>query len=134
MPDKLAVLYQSEPLLQTQCVPGTPKLTLRIESSRPQVQLVAYLYEATEEGKARLITHGPMTRHLVKPNKPFTVSFELMTTCYEVPRGHRLALVIDTGDLQYQRPTRDDFEVVFHYKAGGLPVFNIPMVQADSSQ
>jgi len=132
VPDKLAVLFQSEPLLQTTCILGTPELTLRIQSSRPQVQLIAYLYEATEEGRARLITHGPMTRHLVKPNKAFKVSFELMTTCYEVPQGHRLVLVVDTGDLQYQRPTRDDFEVIFHYDAGDVPLLRVPMVAAEA--
>jgi predicted acyl esterase len=130
VPEKVALLFQSEPLLQTMCILGTPALTLRIESSRPQVQLIAYLYEATEEGSARLITHGPMTRHLVTPNKPFKVSFEMITSCYEIPKGHRLALIIDTGDLQYKQPTRDDFEVTFHYDEKGVASLDVPMVAA----
>lgn len=132
VPSRVALLFQSEPLLQASCILGTPELSLRIESSRPQLQLIAYLYEADEEGRARLITHGPLTRHLVTPHKAFKVRFELMTTCYEVPRGHRLALVLDTGDFQYKRPTRDDFELVLHYDGKGQPTLNIPLVAASA--
>lgn len=130
VPENVALLFQLKPLRQTMYILRTPELTLRIESSRPQLQLIAYLYEATEEGSARLITHGPMTRHLVIPNKPFKTSFEMITSCYEIPKGHWLALIVDTGDLQYKQPTRDDFDVTFPYDETGAAALDIPMAPA----
>ena len=132
VPENLAVMYESEPFARRLCILGTPQLTLEIESTRPQVQLIAYLYEANQEGRGRLITHGPMTRHLVKPNKVFKVSFELMTTCYELQDGHHLVLAIDTSDLQYQIPTKDDFKVTFHYGDGNEPMLAVPMIPAEA--
>lgn len=130
IPEKLALVYHSAPLEQAMCILGTATLTLRIETTRPQIQLIAYLYDAPEEGQARLVTHGPMTRHLVQPNEPFEVSFELLTTCYEIDEAHRLVLAIDTSELQYQAPTKDDFKVTFHYAGGSDPLLKVPMIPA----
>jgi predicted acyl esterase len=128
---KLAVVYQSDTFLQPALILGAPELSLRIESSRPQFQLIAYLYEATAEGRCRLITHGPITRHSVMPNKPLEVNFELVTTCYDVQEGHHLVLVIDTSDLQYKMPTKDEFEVTFHYAGSLQPTLDVPFAEAD---
>ena len=107
---------------------GTAKLHLQIETTRPQVQLIAYLYEANDEGRCRLITHGPVTRHSVKPNKSFNLDFELVTACHEIQEGHHLTLVIDTSDLQYKIPTKDDFDVTFHYDGNVAPTLDVPFV------
>jgi predicted acyl esterase len=123
---KRALVFQSNTFFQPALILGAPELNVRIETTRPQVQLIAYLYEANAEGRCRLITHGPVTRHSVRPNKPFDLKFELVTTCYEVQEGHHLVLVIDTSDLQYKSPTKDDFEVTFHYDGNAQPTFDVP--------
>jgi len=128
---ELAVVYQSDVFSQTALVLGAPRLQLLIETSRPQVQLIAYLYEANQEGRCRLITHGPMTRHTVAPNEPFAVDFELVSTCYEIQEGSHLALVIDTSDLQYKSPTRDEFDVNFHYAGSVTPALEVPFAEAE---
>lgn len=123
---KRAVVYQSEPFSESSLILGAPKLNLCIETNRPQMQLIAYLYEANKESRCRLITHGAITRHFVKPNKPFELEFELVTTCYEVQTGQHLVLVIDTSDLQYKAPTKDEFDVIFHFNRKTQPALNIP--------
>ena len=123
---EFAVVFESGPLPCSEIILGTPQLSLQISSSRPQVQLIAYLYEGNAGGRGRLITHGPVTRHCVEPGKPFELSFELITTCYEVVKGSRLILIIDTSDLQYQAPTRDDFEVTFHHASANQSRLIIP--------
>ena len=123
---KLALVFQSNTFFQPALILGAPELTVRIETSRPQVQLIAYLYEANAEGRCRLITHGPVTRHAVRPNKAFDLEFELVTTCHEVQEGHHLVLVIDTSDLQYKSPTKDEFEVTFHYDGTIQPTLDVP--------
>lgn len=130
IPPRLAVVYETQALTRRWCILGTPQLTLNIETTRPQVQLIAYLYESDAQGRGRLITHGPMTRHLEQPNLAFEVSFEMMTTCYELQEGHHIVLVIDTSDLQYQSPTKDDFTVTFHYGVDRPPRLDIPMIPA----
>jgi putative CocE/NonD family hydrolase len=128
---KLALVYQSDTFFQPALILGAPELNVHIETSRPQVQLIAYLYEANAEGRCRLITHGPVTRHSVRPNKPFELNFELVTTCHEVQEGHHLILVIDTSDLQYKSPTKDEFEVTFHYDGAIQPTLVVPFVEAE---
>jgi predicted acyl esterase len=128
---KRALVFQSNTFFQPALILGAPELNVRIETTRPQVQLIAYLYEADAEGRCRLITHGPVTRHSVRPNKPFDLKFELVTTCYEVPEGHHLVLVIDTSDLQYKSPTKDDFEVTFHYDGNAQATLDVPFAQAE---
>jgi predicted acyl esterase len=123
---KRALVFQSNTFFQPALILGAPEINVRIETTRPQFQLIAYLYEANVEGRCRLITHGPVTRHAVRPNKPIDLKFELVTTCYEVQEGHHLVLVIDTSDLQYKSPTKDDFEVTFHYDGSVQPTLDVP--------
>ena len=42
-------------------------------------------------------------------------------------------LAIDTSDLQYQRPTKDDFKVTFYFGEDRPAMFDVPMIPADNS-
>lgn len=123
---ELAVFFDSEPFPETRLIMGNPQLRMRVGTNRPQLQLIAYLYDCDENGRGRLITHGPITRHCVQPDQPFDICLELVTTCYEVEEGRHLVLVLDTSDLQYQVPTRDEFEVTIYYPGAELPQLKIP--------
>jgi putative CocE/NonD family hydrolase len=130
---KHTLVFESASFQQRMCILGTGQLTLHLECSRPQMQLVAYLYEVDADGHGRLVTHGPMTRHEVQTNTPMEITFELMTTCYEIEAGHHLLLAIDTSDMQYQRPTRDEFKVTFHYGGAHRAELAIPLVHAEDT-
>ena len=72
----LAMTFQSEPISSKTRIVGIPKLELWIEPSRPQAQLIAYLYDVDQTGKGVFITHGPITLHTATPEQVIKVAFE----------------------------------------------------------
>lgn len=83
---------------------GSPKLQLRARPSQARGMLVAYLYDVDATGFGTLITHGARAVHFAWPGATLDFSFELNATAYDVPAGHRLALVFDTADSLYGAP------------------------------
>lgn len=52
-------------------------------------------------GLGKPVSRAPYTFHGRTPGQPFAVDLELLSTAYDVPAGHRLAVVVDTVDLLY---------------------------------
>ena len=48
-----------------------------------------------------VVSNAPYTFHGLTPGKPFGLDLDLFSTAYDVPAGHRLALVVDTVDPLY---------------------------------
>jgi acetyl esterase/lipase len=86
----------SQPALQ---VRGIPKVHLRVSGSRGTV--VAYLYDVDALGDAKLVTHAPSTWTTAVG----AIDLSLPAIAYDVPGGHRLALVVDTVDPLYSTAT-----------------------------
>ncbi|MCX2970590.1 MULTISPECIES: CocE/NonD family hydrolase [Streptomyces] len=82
-------------------VRGAATVRTTVTSSHPSGTAVAYLYDVGPLGVGELITHAPATFHDAVPGKPFALDVELFATAYDVPAGHRLALVIDGVDTLY---------------------------------
>jgi predicted acyl esterase len=61
--------------------------------------VVAYLYDVDALGTGRLVAHEPMTWKTAAEGAALNVA--LPATAYDVPAGHRLALVVDTVDPLY---------------------------------
>jgi hypothetical protein len=72
-----------------------------VKPSAAEGTCVAYLYDVNALGIGKLITHAPYTFTDRTPGTSFGVDLELFSTAYDVPAGHRLALVIDTVDPLY---------------------------------
>ncbi|MEV7117553.1 CocE/NonD family hydrolase C-terminal non-catalytic domain-containing protein [Kitasatospora griseola] len=53
------------------------------------------------DGAARLVTHEPYTATDLEPGVESTVSWQLQAVSYDVPAGHRLALVVNSRDPLY---------------------------------
>jgi hypothetical protein len=62
---------------------------------------------------APLITNAPVTFHDRTPGTPFAVGLDLFSTAYDVPAGHRLALVVDTVDPLYIEHNPDGAHLTF---------------------
>jgi predicted acyl esterase len=92
-----AGVWVSDPFPGGDAIRGCPKLHLTINPSRPQGTLIAYLYDTDALGIARLITHEPITWLAAT----HTLDLTFQATAYDVPAGHRLALVLDTADPLY---------------------------------
>lgn len=95
------IKFQSEKLESTFKLRGTPKLSLNILSNSKNFQVMAYLYDINESGFAKLITHGAYSG-LSNFEK---VKMEMVTTAYDIPQNHSIALVLDTKDLLYATKT-----------------------------
>ncbi|MEV7339546.1 CocE/NonD family hydrolase [Streptomyces sp. NPDC093544] len=101
LPRRWAAVWQSERYGSTQQVRGTVKLHTTVTGTKESGTLVAYLYDVGPLGLGKLVSNAPYTFHGQTPGKPFGVDLELFSTAYDVPAGHRLALVVDTVDPLY---------------------------------
>ncbi|MFC8278107.1 alpha/beta fold hydrolase [Streptomyces sp. NPDC057271] len=101
LPRAFAGVWQSERYGTPQKVRGTVKVHTTVTSTKESGTLVAYLYDVGPLGFGKLVSNAPHTFHGKTPGTPFGVDLELFSTAYDVPAGHRLALVVDTVDPLY---------------------------------
>ncbi|GGQ02214.1 alpha/beta fold hydrolase [Streptomyces roseolilacinus] len=116
LPRSHAAVWQSERYATAQRVRGTARLHTTVTATAGSGTLVAYLYDVGPLGVGKLVSNAPHTFHGKTPGEPFTVDLELFSTAYDVPAGHRLALVVDTVDPLYME----------HNPAGARLTFSSP--------
>ncbi|MFB7914434.1 alpha/beta fold hydrolase [Streptomyces sp. NPDC056061] len=80
---------------------GTATVQLTVRSSTDAATVVAYLYDVAPDGTARIITHEPYTATDLTPKVDTTIAWLLQAVSYDLPVGHRLALVINSRDPLY---------------------------------
>jgi predicted acyl esterase len=110
-----AIVYETAPLASSLRLRGVPTLDIWVAPSRPQAQLVAYLYDEDATGTARLITYGVKSLHDATPGQEIRVPIEIAATAYDVPAGHRIAIALDTYDPLYAVPTLSLYDVSVRY-------------------
>ncbi|URN17546.1 MULTISPECIES: CocE/NonD family hydrolase [Streptomyces] len=116
LPRSYAAVWQSERYPAARHVRGTARLHTTVTATAGSGTLVAYLYDVGPLGVGRLVSSAPHTFHGRTPGEPFAVDLELFSTAYDVPAGHRLALVVDTVDPLYAE----------HNPAGARLTFSSP--------
>lgn len=82
-------------------------------ASAPQGTVVAYLYDVNALGVGRLVSHAPQSWSGRPPGQPFPLDVTLFDTAYDLPAGHRLALVLGTRDALYGGRTPSGTTVTF---------------------
>ncbi|MFE7659301.1 alpha/beta fold hydrolase [Streptomyces celluloflavus] len=80
---------------------GAATVQLTVRSSVDAATVIAYLYDVAADGTARIITHEPLTVTDLTPEADTTVSWNLQAASYDLPTGHRLALVVNSRDPLY---------------------------------
>ncbi|MEU8976557.1 CocE/NonD family hydrolase [Streptomyces monashensis] len=101
LPRFAAAVWQSAPYSSAQHIRGAVMLHTTVTSSAPQGTVFAYLYDANVGGVGKLISHAPQSWSGRTPGQAFPLDVALFTTAYDLPAGHRLALVLDTKDPAY---------------------------------
>lgn len=101
LPRYWAAVWQSERYASAQHIRGTVRLHTTVTGTKESGTLVAYLYDVGPLGLGKLVSNAPYTFHGQTPGEPFGVDLDLFSTAYDVPAGHRLALVVDTVDPLY---------------------------------
>jgi predicted acyl esterase len=97
----VAAVWQTGGYATAQRIRGTVKLSMTLTPSAAEGTFIAYLYDEDALGIGKLITHAPYTFTDRTSGTSFGADLELFSTAYDVPAGHRLALVIDTVDPLY---------------------------------
>ena len=101
-------MYQSAKMKNAVSLNGIPKIEMYFNSYYSDTQVVAYLYDIPKRGKASLISHGVASFHQLE-GEIVKADFELHATSYELEKGHRFGLIIDTGDALYLKPSDEVF-------------------------
>ncbi|MFI6012299.1 CocE/NonD family hydrolase [Streptomyces sp. NPDC051243] len=127
IPRLWAGVWQSEKYATAQRVRGTAKLHTTVTPTKESGTLVAYLYDVGPLGLGKLVSNAPYTFHGRTPGKPFTVDLELYSTAYDVPAGHRLALVVDTVDPLYIEHNPSGARLTFSSPANDPSYVSIPL-------
>ncbi|MFV0128708.1 alpha/beta fold hydrolase [Streptomyces sp. HMX112] len=91
----------SAPLTGRRALRGAPVVTTRLTPTAPDGTVIGYLYDVDPLGRARLLTHAPYSFSGRAEPGPFEVRIPMPATAWDVPAGHRLAVVLDTVDHRY---------------------------------
>ncbi|MGY1579516.1 CocE/NonD family hydrolase [Streptomyces sp. MN13] len=127
LPRRWAAVWQSEKYATAQRVRGTAELHTTVTPTEESGTLVAYLYDVGPLGLGKLVSNAPYTFHGRTPGKPFTVDLELFSTAYDVPAGHRLALVVDTVDPLYVEHNPSGARLTFSSPAADPSYVSVPL-------
>ncbi|MGW0629445.1 CocE/NonD family hydrolase [Streptomyces sp. NPDC002758] len=127
LPRRWAAVWQSEKYGSTQQVRGTTTLHTTLTPTKESGTLVAYLYDVGPLGLGKLVTNAPYTWHGRTPGKPFGVDLDLFSTAYDVPAGHRLALVVDTVDPLYIEHNPSGAQLTFSSPADDPSYVSVPL-------
>ena len=127
LPRRYTGVWQSERYTTTQRVRGTAKLHTTLTGTKESGTLVAYLYDVGPLGLGKLVSNAPYTFHGKTPGKPFGVDLELFSTAYDVPAGHKLALVVDTVDPLYIEHNPSGAQLTFSSPAADPSYVSVPL-------
>lgn len=127
LPRRYAGVWQSERYDTETAVRGTTKLHTTVTSNKSSGTLVAYLYDVGPLGVGKLVTNAPYTFHDKAPGQPFGVDLELYSTAYDVPAGHRLAVVVDTVDPLYIEHNPSGAQFTFSSPASDPSYASVPV-------
>ncbi|WP_327412079.1 CocE/NonD family hydrolase [Streptomyces sp. NBC_01233] len=97
---QLAV-WTSGPLQAARRIRGVPELTLTVRSSAAATTLVAYLFDVSPDGTARIITHEPLTLAELSTGEDRSATWQLQAAGYDLAPNHRLMLVVNSKDKLY---------------------------------
>lgn len=127
LPRSHAAVWQTDRSATAQRVRGNAKLHTTVTGTASSGTLVAYLYDVGPLGIGKLVSHAPYTFHGKAPGQPFGVDLELFSTAYDVPAGHRLAVVVDTVDPLYIEHNPSGAQLTFSSPASDPSYLSVPL-------
>ncbi|MFF7990598.1 CocE/NonD family hydrolase [Kitasatospora xanthocidica] len=122
-----AVVRQSQPYPRGLSLRGGARVHTTVTATSPQGTVVAYLYDVDALGIGRLVSHAPQSWSGRAPGQPFPLDVPLFATAYDLPAGHRLALVLGTRDALYGGETPLGSRVTFGSSAADPATLTLPV-------
>ncbi|WP_109004838.1 alpha/beta fold hydrolase [Streptomyces rishiriensis] len=127
LPRRWAAVWQSQKYATAQRVRGAATLHTTVTPTEESGTLVAYLYDVGPLGLGKLVDNAPYTFHGRTPGRPFGLDLEMFSTAYDVPAGHRLALVVDTVDPLYMEHNPSGARLTFSSPANDPSYVSVPL-------
>lgn len=127
LPRRWAAVWKSEKYHSTQHVRGTTKLHTTLTPTKERGTMIAYLYDVGPLGVGKLVSHAPYTWYDRTPGQAFGVDLDLYSTAYDVPDGHRLALVVDTVDPLYTEHNPAGAQLTFSSPSDDPSYVSVPL-------
>jgi putative CocE/NonD family hydrolase len=122
------LVWSTEELAGGRRIRGTARLRLTVRVDQADAAtLVAYLFDIAPDGGARIITHEPFTATGLSAGTDRTVVWRLQPTAYDLPDGHRLALVVNSRDKLYAFTGTQDSTTTITSPAGEEAVLELPL-------
>jgi predicted acyl esterase len=122
-----AAVWRTGRLGEAHRVRGAATLRVTVTPAASEGTLFAYLYDVDALGTARLITHTPYGFTGRRAGVPFAAGMTFQSTAYDVPAGHRLALVVDTADPVYEENNPGRARITFSSPAGDPARLTVPL-------
>ncbi|WP_196138634.1 CocE/NonD family hydrolase [Aliikangiella sp. G2MR2-5] len=122
------IVFKTEPVSRETRIRGIGKVKLNVKASYGKFQLIAYLYDVAPDGTGTLITHGPITKYSAPKNERLELEWELVAAAYNVAKGHKIALAIDTFDALYAVPTLVPYQLSFEFGGQVESTLKLPTV------
>lgn len=97
----VGALWSTPVLAAPTSIRGIARLRLTVRPEQPIGTVVAYLYDVDAAGWGKLVSHAPSSWTGAEAGAPRALDIDLPATAWNVPAGHRLALVVDTKDPLY---------------------------------
>ncbi|MEU2671520.1 CocE/NonD family hydrolase C-terminal non-catalytic domain-containing protein [Streptomyces sp. NPDC007164] len=124
----LLLTWSTEALTDGRRIRGAATLRLTVRSDEADAAtLVAYLFDVAPDNSARIITHEPFTTTDLRPGTDRTVNWTLQPTAYDLPDGHRLALVVNSRDKLYAFTGKQDSTTTITSLTGEEAVLELPL-------
>ncbi|MEC4574934.1 CocE/NonD family hydrolase [Streptomyces virginiae] len=127
LPRAFAAVWQSGRYDEARRIRGTVRLHTTVTPTKGDGTFVAYLYDVGPLGIGKLVSNAPYTFHGRTPGQAFGVDLELFSTAYDVPAGHRLALVVDTVDPLYIEHNPAGAQLTFSSPQGDPSYVSVPL-------
>lgn len=82
-------------------ISGAPTLRVTAKASTPHLAFIAYLFDVSPDGVARLMTYAPVQQSNDTSHSQRTLTLDFQPVSWTLVHGHRLALVVDTKDPRF---------------------------------
>ncbi|MET9568882.1 CocE/NonD family hydrolase [Streptomyces virginiae] len=127
LPRAFAAVWQSGRYDEARRIRGTVRLHTTVTPTKGDGTFVTHLYDVGPLGIGKLVSNAPYTFHGKTPGQAFGVDLELFSTAYDVPAGHRLALVVDTVDPLYIEHNPTGAQLTFSSPQGDPSYVSVPL-------
>ncbi|MEK2492019.1 CocE/NonD family hydrolase [Kitasatospora purpeofusca] len=122
------LLWSTEALAGGRRIRGSAGVRLAVQvEAGDAATLVAYLFDLAPDGGARIITHEPFTATGLTAGTERTLDWKLQPAAYDLPDGHRLALVVNSRDKLFAFTGAADSTTTITSPAKGEAVLELPL-------